>query len=65
MVNLNDPNLDGQSKTEEYWVMATYFTDEGEIWDEQIGEVTLPKDISDSGMPCELEINGVHYERRN
>lgn len=63
MVNLNDPENDGQSHTEDYWVMATYYGDEDEIFEVQIGEVTLPKDFSCIDMPFELEINGATYKK--
>jgi len=65
MVNLNNPDNDGQSKYEDYWVTATYFIDEDATWDAVIGEVTLSKDITYEDMPIELEINGVTYKRED
>jgi len=61
MTNINDPLNDGLSSYEYYWVIAFYLTKEKELWDEQIGEVFLPKDLHYNDMPFELEINGVTY----
>jgi len=65
VVNLNDPENDGQSPNEEYWVIASFVDDEGMIQEEQIGKVTLSKDIAQNDMPFELEINGVVYKRED
>ncbi len=61
MTNLNDPLVNGTSTYEDYRVAATYLTEEQEIWDAEIGEVCLPKDLHYNEMPFELEINGVIY----
>jgi len=61
MTNINDPSSDGSSHYEDYWIIAFFLTKEKELWDDQIGEVTLPKDLAYDDMPFELEINGVTY----
>jgi hypothetical protein len=50
---------------DEYWVTASFLTKEDEVWDEQIGEVELKKDLAHNEMPFELEINGVTYKRED
>lgn len=65
MTNLNDPENDGRSPSKDYWVMATYFGDEDEIFEEQIGTIVLPRDITHNDMPFELEINGTVYKRED
>jgi len=61
----NELEYDYQDQMEDYWVMATFYTKEGETWDTQIGEVTLRKDITYNDMPFELEINGITYKRED
>lgn len=58
-------NFDESDLYEDFWVMASYKDNEGAIQEEQIGEVTLRKDIAHGDMPFELEINGTVYKRED
>jgi len=63
MTNINDPENDGQSTHGEFPVHAYYYTEEGEVWDASIGEVTLPLGLLSQDFPFELSIDGVTYKR--
>jgi len=58
-------NFDESDLYDDFWVMASYKDNEGMIQEEQIGEVTLRKDIAQNSMPFELEINGTIYKRED
>jgi len=53
---------------DDYRVMASYWEKDGDedfLQEEQIGTVTLRKDIAQNDMPFELEINGTTYKRED
>ena len=58
-------NFDESNLYEDFMVMASYKDDEATIQEEQIGEVTLRKDIAHDNMPFELKINGTVYKRED
>lgn len=63
MNELEFSNFDESDLYEDFWVMASYIDSENMTQEEQIGEVTLRKDIVQNDMPFELEINGTVYKR--
>ena len=65
MNELEWSSFDPNEIYDEYWVMASFIDSEGVVQEEQIGEVTLRKDIAQNGMPFELEINGTVYKRED
>jgi len=58
-------NFDESDLYEDFKVVASFFDIEHMIQEEQIGEVTLRKDIVHGDMPFELEINGTVYKRED
>ena len=58
-------NFDDSDLYEDFWVMASYHNDKDGISEEQIGEVTLRKDIAHGAMPYELKINGTVYKKED
>lgn len=64
MNNLNDDFTTSATEflLEDYKVTGFYWTDEDEIMDVEIGELSLST-VRD--MPFEIEINGVIYKRES
>lgn len=65
MNDFEHSNFDEGDPYEDFNVMASYKDNEGAIQEEQIGEVTLKKDIARGDMPYELEINSIIYKRED
>ena len=65
MNDFEHSNFDESDLYDDFRVRASYKDNEGMIQEEQIGEVTLRKDIAHNNMPFELEINGTVYKRGN
>ena len=65
MNELEFSNFDESNLYKDFWVMASYIDSENMTQEEQIGEVTLRKDLAQNNMPFELEINGTVYKRED
>ena len=65
MNDFEHSNFDESALYDDFWIMASYVDTEGMIQEEQIGEVTLRKDIAQNNMPFALEINGTTYIRED
>ncbi len=63
MNDFEHSNFDESDLYDDFDVMISYVDKEGMIQEEQIGQVTLRKDIVQNDMPFELEINGTVYKR--
>ena len=63
MNDFEHSNYDHSYLYDDFKVMASYQDNERTIQEEQIGEVTLRKDIAHGDMPFELRINGTGYKR--
>lgn len=58
-------SFDHSDLYDDFWVMASFINLEGDILEEQIGGVTIRKDLVQNDMPFELEINGTTYKRED
>lgn len=58
-------NFDHSYLYDDFWVLASFIDLEGDIQEEQIGEVTIRKDLAQNDMPFELEINGTTYKQED
>jgi len=65
MNDLEWSNFDHSDLYDDYWVMASFIDNEDMLQEEQIGEITLRKDLAQNNMPFELEINGTVYKRED